>query len=199
MRTAWQPSANNQSWRPNVDYYPDTLALLPGDVLLFQPLKPGVKQRISQSFQKSVFTHAAIYVGFDHEICEATPTGGVAIASLEDSLPGNCLLVRRVPDLTPDDRNRIAIEAGQLRGTPYAFRQIFQLAWNRYLKHDPNTSEDLRHGVICSTLCEHALLEGTRGEICLRVDSRDVITPARLAATEALVDIPLIWTQVAKS
>ena len=156
-RAVWKPSPHDQTWRPNTEYYPDTLRLLPGDILLFQPVKPTLAQKISQSYQQSGFTHAAIYVGFDHEICEATPSGGVAISSLEDSIRDNCLLARRVPHLTPEDRNRIALEAGQLRGTPYAF--------NRYLALNPKTNDNPRHGIICSTLCEHALLVATKGDL----------------------------------
>jgi hypothetical protein len=87
----------------------------------------------------------------------------VAISSLEDPLANSCLLARRVPGLTPQDRNRIAIEAGKLRGEPYGFRQIFQLAWQRFLALHPKSDNDPRLGVICSTLCEHALLTVTSG------------------------------------
>lgn len=80
----WRASIHNATWRPNLEYYPDTLALLPGDILLFQPLEPKFLQTISQGFQQSRFTHAAVYCGFDHEICEATPGDGVALSSLED-------------------------------------------------------------------------------------------------------------------
>jgi hypothetical protein len=192
----WEPSPNNKSWRPNLDYYPDTRSLLPGDIVLFQPLKPTIPQKVSQAFQKSSFTHAAIYVGFDHEICEAVPSDGVVLSSLEDSIEDHCILVRRVPNLSDDDRNRIAIEAGKLRGDLYAFRQIFQLAWNRFLKIDPSTDDGPRRGVICSTLCEHAILVVTKGSLTLRRTKNDVVTPARLAEAIELEDVAIDWTRV---
>lgn len=195
-QTEWEPSISNGSWRPNIEYYPDTRCLLPGDILLFQPLRPTIPQKISQAFQQSPFTHAAVYTGFDHEICEAIPVGGVTLASLEDSIENSCTLGRRVPNLTDDDRNRIAIEAGRLRGDPYSFSRILQLAWSRFLKLHPDTDETPRRGVICSTLCEHAILEATKGTLCLRRNKDDVVTPARLAEADQLEDITIQWTRV---
>jgi hypothetical protein len=96
-----------------------------------------------------------------------------------------------VPDLDEDDRNRIAIEAGKLRGDPYAFRQIFQLAWNRFLAIHPATDDAPRRGVICSTLCEHAILSVTNGTLCLRRNKNDIVTPARLAETAELEDVAI--------
>ena len=177
----WHPSPGNSTWRPNLEYYPDTLKLLPGDIILFRPLAPRVSQKTIQAFQQSAFTHAAIYIGFDHEICEATPKNGVAISSLEDNLEDKCLLLRRVPNLSPDDRNQIALEAGKLRRTPYSFRQIFSLAWQRYRNRNPELPEKLQHGIICSTLCEHAILAGTNGRLSLRHHKTDITTPATLA------------------
>jgi hypothetical protein len=192
----WEPSPENRSWRPTLDHYPDTRVLAPGDILLFQPLNPSLRQRVSQKFQGSPFTHAAIYVGFDHEICEAIPGDGVIHSSFEDSITDCCVLVRRVPNLNDDDRNRIAIEAGRLRGQAYAFREIFQLAAARYLKLNTTLSDAERHAVICSTLCEHAILVVTKGALCLRRDINDVITPARLAETPQLEDVAVTWTCV---
>lgn len=192
----WMPSPNNSSWRPNLEFYPDTLQLLPGDILLFQPLKPGLTQKISQAFQRSDFTHAAIYCGFDHEICEATPMDGVALSSLEDSLEHYCVLARRVPGLTFEDCSRIAIEAGKLRGKPYAFSKVFQLAWNRFTTLYPKTDDAAQLGVICSTLCEHAIIAATKGRLCLRRNKDDVVTPARLGETGQLVDVQIAWTRV---
>jgi hypothetical protein len=195
-KKSWEPSPNNKSWRPNLKYYPDTRSLLAGDIILFQPLKPTIPQKVSQAFQRSSFTHAAIYVGFDHEICEAVPSDGVVLSSLEDSIEDHCILARRVPNLSDDDRNRIAIEAGKLRGDPYAFRQIFQLAWNRFVQIDPSTDDAPRRSVICSTLCEHAILVVTKGALSLRHTKNDVVTPALLADTAALEDVAVNWTRV---
>jgi hypothetical protein len=195
-QTNWQPSASNKTWRPNTEYYPDTRLLHPGDIILFQPLDPTIPQKVSQAFQRSSFTHAAIYVGFDHEICEAIPSDGVVLSSLEDSIGDSCILARRVPNLSEHDRNRIAIEAGRLRGDRYAFRQIFQLAWSRFIKNNPTTGDAPRRGVICSTLCEHAILEVTKGALSLRRNTKDVITPARLANATELEDVAIQWTRV---
>jgi hypothetical protein len=137
-----------------------------------------------------------VYSGFDHEICEAVPLGGVVLSSLEDSIEGSCILGRRIPNLTDEDRNRIAIEAGKLRGDPYSFSRIFQLAWSRFLKIHPDSDETPRRGVICSTLCEHAILEATKGALCLRRNKDDVVTPARLACAEQLEDVAIPWTRV---
>jgi cell wall-associated NlpC family hydrolase len=198
--TEWQPSAGNRTWRPILEYYPDSAQLFPGDILLFRPLDPGIPQKVSQWFQKSAYTHAAIYVGSDHEICEAIPSKGVVLSSLEDSLDGHCILARRVPNLTDDARERIAIEAGALRRSPYAFQKIFDLAWDRFVRgHNKKPTDAPRRGVICSTLCEHAILAVTEGALCLRRDTNDVITPARLADTPKLGDVSVTWSRVVRS
>ena len=195
----WQPTPGNLSWRPNSEYYPDTLALQAGDIILFQPLQPKMAQSISRAFQRSAFTHAAVYCGFDHELCEATVTDGVTLSSLEDQLAGNCILARRVPGLSDGDRARIAIEAGKFRGHPYGWSEIFRLAWNRYVEIYPKRPDAARRGVICSSLCEHAILEATKGAVVLRLTMQDVVTPARLADTAQLQDVALSWTRLARS
>jgi hypothetical protein len=117
----------------------------------------------SNGFRSLRSLHAAIYVGSDHEICESTPGEGVILSHLESKLDDNCLLVRRVPNLGDDDRDGIAIEAGALRRNPYGWSQIFAVVLKRYARTHPVAGKESQRGVICSSLCEHAILAATRG------------------------------------
>ena len=73
----------------------NTSHLLPGDVLLFRPLKPNIVQRSISAATGSPYTHAAIYVG-DGLIAESVVPDGVVESAIQDSIPGNrCVAVLR--------------------------------------------------------------------------------------------------------
>jgi hypothetical protein len=193
----WQPSDGNFYWRPKGHRYPNTRELKPGDIILFRPVKPKMSQRLIRRFQKGVpFTHAALYLSNDSIICEAIPGRGVAFSDLEDKLRKSCLLVRRVPGIDNSDRERMAKAAADLRGAPYAFEDVFRKASEPLLKRSPAASRAERKGVICSTLCEHAILMGSKGTVQIRKFRDQVVSPADLVISEALVDVSIEWRRV---
>jgi hypothetical protein len=168
-------------------------------ILTPHPVKPTISQRLICRFQQGVpFTHAALYLSNDPLICEATPGKGVVFSDLEDKLKKSCLLVRRIPGIGDRDRERMAKAAADLRGHPYAFDKVFQKARERLRKSAPSAFAAAAKGVICSTLCEHAILMGTRGTVQIRKFSNQVILPADLFASDALVDVNIGWRRVAQ-
>jgi len=195
----WRPSDGNFYWRPKGHRYPNTRQLRPGDIILFRPLKPTVSQYLIRRFQKGVqFTHAALYLSNDSIICEAIPGRGVTFSDLEGKLKKSCLFVRRVPGIHDRDRERMAKAAADLRGDRYAFEDVFRKALEPLLKKSPSASMAARKGVICSTLCEHAILMRSKGTVQIRKFRDQVISPADLLASEALVDVSIGWCRVTR-
>jgi hypothetical protein len=195
----WQPSEGNFYWRPKGHRYPDTRKLKPGDIILFRPLKPTISQHLIRRFQQGVpFTHAALYLSNDSVICEAIPARGVTFSDLEGKLKKFCLLVRRVPGIQDEDRERMAKAAADLRGDRYAFEDVFRKALEPLLRKSPSASLIERRGVICSTLCEHAILVGSKGTVQIRKFRDQVTSPGDLLASEALVDVSLEWRKVTR-
>jgi hypothetical protein len=129
-------------------------------------------------------------------ICEASPDHGVTFSDLEDKLKKSCLLVRRVPGIGGEDRERMAMAAADLRGNPYAFEQVFRKALETLGRKSRSPSVAVRKGVICSTLCEHAILVGSKGKVQIRKFRDQVISPADLLTSEALVDVCMQWRRV---
>ena len=129
VSSSWAPSGDNAWWSPVSASYLSSELLLPGDVLLFAPQNPTSSQRGIQKAQRMLgsaeehaqFTHAALYLGLDHLICESTPFQGVAYSTLEPRLAANCLLVRRVPGLAEEQRLLIANKASRLLGLGYGW------------------------------------------------------------------------------
>jgi len=199
----WERSADNQFWHPTTDCYPNTSVLLPGDIVLFQPLKPHLIQKAIQEFQRgSLFTHAAVYLSNDHLICEADAVKKkVVFSSLEDRLDGNCVLFRRVKGMTSEGRHEIAVMASSLVGNPYGFSKIIEAVLRRVmgLHFDGELRQCGGQPFVCSTLCEHAILAATRGRASLRTRLGDITTPADLAANEILEDIDVTWKCVIHS
>ncbi|MBY5767029.1 hypothetical protein HFO06_28690 [Rhizobium leguminosarum] len=62
--------------------------LLPGDVLLYRPLRPNENEKRISQVTDSPYTHAAIYLGAS-KIAEATTPDGVMINPLDTSLEGS--------------------------------------------------------------------------------------------------------------
>jgi hypothetical protein len=196
---SWERSPDNKYWRPKTKFYPDTRQLQAGDIILFKPLKPTLSQRTIQMYEGGTFTHAAIYLQADHEICESDPaTNGVAITSLERHLTKNCILVRRVPDLQPEGRDKIAEMAVSLVNTPYGFQSIFESVVERLTgKHFPvRYTKSLKTPIICSALCEHAMLAASKGTIFLTRRTGSLIMPEDLAAANLLQDVDITWKLV---
>jgi uncharacterized protein YycO len=150
-------------------------------------------------YEGGTFTHAAIYLQADHEICESDPaTDGVAITSLERHITKNCVLARRVPGLGPEGQAKIAEMAVSLVNTPYGFASIFESVVERLTgKHFPmRFTKSLKTPMICSALCEHAMLAASKGTIFLTKRTGSLIMPEDLAATDVLEDVDITWRLV---
>lgn len=218
----WVPSADNPWWRPTGSVYPSTNLLLPGDVLLFAPHEPSFVQRGIARSQKrgraededSRFTHAALYLGLDHIVCEATLGTGVmySLLDLDFRLDKYCWIARRWPGLTLAQRQRILTMAARYYvGKPYNWRS----ALAEGMKRDSGANwEQEKRGLVCSRLCERsivlALLEASRdsGEDALDLpgdgysfteNPREFVTPAVLSRTKRLVDVEVGWRSLTAS
>jgi len=205
---SWSPSPANYWWRPkNGSRYPHSGRLLPGDVLLFQPLKPGWLQSLiighqSKRYEKehAGYTHAAIYVGYDGLLCEAEFPGGVHLSNLDEKLEDCCMTVRRPVGLTRNLRRAIARGAVEHRNTRYGWEKLLQ---ERFLPESlrerlqpPITGEGAEavvKSLICSTLCSRALL---RGGVPVLPPDRGLVLPAWLSKTPQLEDIDVGWRTV---
>ncbi len=200
---AWFPSPGNYWWRPDQEWYFDSAALLPGDVVLFTPQKPDKIQKQITAYQGGnspaaaktrKCTHAAIYVGYDGVSCEAVHSG-VRFGNLDDDLRASEILVRRVPDLSLEERRAIAAGAAFYRNRNYGWKPLLKARFGNaeaILRLNGSLGDDARPALICSTLCARALLRA--GVSVLPVEGDDtpkLITPALLAETPELLDVPL--------
>lgn len=215
----WVASADNPWWRPTGSAYPSTNLLLPGDVLLFAPDEPSLVQRGIARSQKqwgeaeenSRFTHAALYLGLDHIVCEATFGTGVmySLLDLNSRLDKYCWIARRWPGLSLAQRERILTMAVRYYvGKPYNWRS----ALAEGIKRDSGANwEQEERGLVCSRLCERsivlALVEASHdsGDDALDLPGdgysftekpREFVTPAVLGRTKRLVDVELSWRRV---
>lgn len=204
----WNPSADNSWWRPKSESYPASDQLLPGDVLLFAPQMPDstqtfiqfVQGRWGSAHEHAQFTHAALYIGLDHLVCEAVPSHGVSYSTLESRLDNYCWIVRRWPDLTLRQRRSIAAEACRKLGQPYgwtaAILEALKEGWAS--TWDANATR----GFVCSRLCDRSitlalLREGFPPDrIQFHPDPKKWITPAVLSETVRLVDVDVGWRRV---
>lgn len=206
----WTPSENNFWWRPKIDIYPSTSEFLPGDILLFRPLKPSPlqlqimihQQNRGHAVEHATFTHAAIWVGLDHLICDATPKFNVRVNSLEDYLKkrSTCLLVRRVPNISADRQEAVVRAAVNYRGEPYSFRTLVLEKWGHFIGREPyyGLGEKTRRGLICSTLCARAVAIGTE-TVSLLPSDMGLVTPATISVSPKLEDVEIQWCKVQHS
>ena len=191
-------------------------------MLLFAPHEPNPVQRGIAHSQKrwgegdedSRFTHAALYLGLDHIVCEATFGTGVMYSLLDvnSRLDKYCWIARRWPGLSLAQRQRILTMAARYYvGKPYNWRS----ALAEGMKRDSGANwEQEERGLVCSRLCERslvlALLEASRdsGEDALDLPGdgysftdkpREFVTPAVLSRTKRLVDVELGWRRVTAS
>jgi hypothetical protein len=204
----WAPSTYNTWWSPKLATYPSTSEFLPGDILLFWPLNPTLLQsqvvahqrRRGHAVEHASFTHAAIWVGIDHLLCDATPKLNVHVNSLEDYLKkrDTCLLVRRVPAISEVQRVGIARAAVNYRGGKYSFKTIIQDLWPQLLgrMRDPELDEETQRGLVCSTLCARAVAIGTQS-VSLLPSDKGLAIPATLSASAKLEDRIVQWREVA--
>ena len=198
----WTRSPDNQYWSPNQPWYPDTSKLQAGDIILYRPVRPTATQRLIRAYEIGQFTHAAIYLQTDHSICEASAAERkVIVSSLEDTLKNSCLLFRRIRDLTPDGRNRMAAAAMDLHKEKYDFYPLIKQIVTRSVRLKEllgidGTEEFIHPPLICSSLCEHAILAGLADGRSVTKRNGHLIMPEDLAASSLLEDVDIQWKNV---
>ena len=202
-RWPWNCSPDNNWWTPRTETYPASDLLRPGDILLFAPLQPTFIEKIIQQQQlrwdalpeHARFTHAAIYVGLDHLICESVPQGGVRYSTLDARLDHSCCVVRRWPGLTPEQGQRIAYRAVSHLGEPYGWGTILA----QFLKLGSLLSEEAAEQMICSRLCDRAITRALIDhgfpvqQVSLHSKPGTFVTPAVLSLSPKLADVEVEW------
>lgn len=185
-------------------HLPDLSQLLPGDLILISPITPSFVQKQIQKVQTNGgyhqddarWTHAAVYLGSDFSICDATRKG-VRHNSLLDLIPNHRIRVRRDPTLDADSRWRIALSATLQLGTSYGIRSVLTI-WIRSVQgfHEPqNTGTKSRSAIICSELYADAFLAATGRTLEWNHPGKDV-SPALLSYIPELVDVAVGWLKL---
>lgn len=138
------------------------------------------------------WTHAAVYLGDDEHICEATfkfpgLNDLVAMRSAHTYCDGTyAIRARRPKNMSPKQRLRIAIGALTNLGSQYSYRQILEFALAAYSGKGFWRSADRRtpikaRALVCSTLYQDAYNFAFQGST-LRMGS--LCTPAHLSASD---------------
>ena len=185
-------------------HLPDLAQLLPGDLILFSPTTTSILQKKIQEVQHTGgyheddarWTHAAVYLGSQFSICDATAKG-VLHNSLLDSLSANLVRVRRDPHLDSDSRWRIALSAALQIGTPYGIRSALTI-WIRSIKglHTPQKSATRsRSNIICSELFQDAFFSATGRTLQWNHPGKEV-SPALLSYVAEQRDVPVRWLRL---
>ena len=176
---------------------------MPGDILLFAPQVPSLISKLIQQQQErwgarpehARFTHAAIYIGLDHLICESVPHGGVRYSTLDARLDHSCCVVRRWPGLTREQGQRIAFQAVSHLGEPYGWGTILA----QLLKRGSLLSEEAAAHLICSRLCDRAITRALLEQgfpiqnTFVHPKPGDFVTPAVLSLSPKLTDVEVEW------
>jgi uncharacterized protein YycO len=184
--------------------FPDLAVLQPGDLLLFCAVKPSLVSRGIQRFQEQAgylpadarWHHAAVYLGVDSAICEATRQG-VRQSFLYDYIGGHRIRVRRDSSTTGDDGWRIAVQALCGLGSSYATGFVASMAvqslkgfWNRA----PLTTTSRPRHYYCSQLYAAAYSRVT-GRTLENLVAGET-SPAFLSRTTQLNDVPVTWRKI---
>jgi len=190
-----------------------------GDLILTRPFDPK-SDRISKAITEAQvrggfdaeharWTHAAVYLGDDEHLCEATfktpgYPDGVIIRSAFEYCDGTYVLrARRPKGMTEKQRLRIAIGALTNVGSPYSWRQIIQFGsaalsgrgfWGGSIDRGPRIKV---RALVCSTLYQDAWNFAYQGNT-VRLGS--FCTPAHLSASPDFEDDEpeLGWLQIAR-
>ena len=186
----------------NLRAIPDAEALRAGDLILVSSIV-GDNNRTAAAIRNSQSTagynsmdarwhHAAVYLGFDFRICEATRKG-VGTASLLDYAAAHLIRVRRDPGLDEETGWKISVLAACQIGTPYSFLSILNLA-GRAKKgywHPWQHSAHVGRGLICSELYSDCYAAASGRTLWNNIAKE--VTPAYLSVTGQLSDIDLCW------
>ena len=142
------------------------------------------------------WTHAAVYLGSDFSICDATRKG-VRHNSLLDFIPNHRIRVRRDPTLDVDSRWRIALSATLQIGTSYGIGSILTILYRSiHGFHEPqNTGTQSRSSIICSELYADSYLAATGRTLQWNHPGKEV-SPALLSYVPELVDVTTNWLKI---
>lgn len=184
-------------------YAPDFSLCKPGDLILFSSRVPGfidhqierTQHLIGLAGEHARWTHAAVFL-YEDFIVEAVPTAGVVTRSIYLDVPDKILRVRRCPNLSDEDRYKIALCAQRMLGSRYnmaiaisaGLRARFNV-WNRYW------FRVARPTIICSKVFYDAHVEITR-TLLADCPLDELVTPAHLSATDSLHDVHIPWLRV---
>jgi hypothetical protein len=190
----------------------DTRNLRPGDLLLSRELEPDdVSRRIADiqteggyADHDGQWTHAAMYVGDDTSIVEATfdgfmEGGNVRLTSLDEYCNGqNALRFRRSRFIATDrDGWRVCVRAMSRLKEPYSFGYIAQTWFNVVFRkrgfYSAERQRPTTKAVVCSTLYADAYNEALRrslGEV------NGACVPAWLSASDEFQDVQAEWVSV---
>ena len=194
----------------------DLTALEAGDLILLRLIDPA-SESISKSIMQAQldgglptrhaqWTHAAVYLGDDENICEANfkvpgNPNGVIVRSAFSYCDGKyAVRARRPKNMTAKQRLRIAIGALTSLGKSYSFLQIVKFA--KAARGGQGFLKSLRRGpqlppqrFVCSTLYQDALNFALQGNT-IRMGS--LCTPAHLSASDDFEqdDLPLAWLNI---
>jgi Permuted papain-like amidase enzyme, YaeF/YiiX, C92 family len=186
----------------------DTTDLWPGDLILTRSARPDYISRIIRDTQvaggysdaHARWSHAAIYLGDDLSVVEATfesfVDGSVRVTPLDEYCQGDHALRIRRPYVVTSERQgwRICLRALRRLGHPYQYLEALRAWWAiRFGKKDFG-SEDLQRGIsqasLCSTLYADSVAEALRqmlGEV------NGWCTPAWLSASLDFRDLNMRW------
>lgn len=189
----------------DLGHLPALEQLLPGDLILVSPVSPSFKQRGIRDAQKrggyheddARWTHAAVYLGFNFDICEST-IEGVHIASLLDYLATCLVRIRRDKStLGQDQRWRIAVSAASQMRRGYGFLSVVKIFFRAlvglHVRQYSGTQSPSK--LTCSELYADAYCEATGRTLDWNHPGKD-ISPALLSFTDELVDVPVEWRKI---
>lgn len=181
---------------------PDPAQLSPGDLILFEKLKPTLFGRWIAKAQlagggasgDARWTHAAIYVG-EGNVVEANLTG-VEFGPMWKYLGDYRLRVRRIPALGDADKLRFCIQAMSSLRMRYSLWRAVVAGWTALFGFW-NQSAVLSNsrGVVCSKLFSDTYTIVLR-RIVVDGPLPAVTTPAHLSATTLLDDVAVRWLSI---
>jgi hypothetical protein len=191
----------------------NSTVLKPGDLLLSRELNPDristhiTTVQVEGGYEEidGRWTHAAMYVGDDSNVVEATfdgltSGGSVRLTSLDTYCEGAHALRFRRSKFVKDDRDgwRVCIRALSRLKEPYSFVHLVEM-WFNVVFRGKGFYSDERYGhaadaIVCSTLYADAYNEALRrslGEV------NGLCVPAWLSASDEFEDLDVPWTRLA--
>ena len=135
---------------------------------------------------------------YDDVLVEALPFKGIVQQSIYSYVPSDIMRIRRRPDLSDADRQKIAFYAMKNLGKRYGHGDALSLgvdlAKGLWSKAALTTN---RFVVICSQLYFDAILDVTQRRLT-DCPAESPTTPAHLSATTDLIDVSVDWHRIAE-